>query len=82
MNIQTEPDREIVALIAYLQRLGQDGRWRWSSGATRAQRRRPPARGSVLQAEAPPNPHVGGAMNPVLPRSVPREPASPAKAAA
>jgi cytochrome c oxidase cbb3-type subunit I/II len=26
MNIETQPDREIVALIAYLQRLGQDGR--------------------------------------------------------
>jgi cytochrome c oxidase cbb3-type subunit I/II len=26
MNIQTDPDREIIALIAYLQRLGQDGR--------------------------------------------------------
>jgi cytochrome c oxidase cbb3-type subunit I/II len=26
MNIETAPDREIVALIAYLQRLGQDGR--------------------------------------------------------
>jgi cytochrome c oxidase cbb3-type subunit I/II len=25
MNIQTEPDREIIAMIAYLQRLGQDG---------------------------------------------------------
>jgi cytochrome c oxidase cbb3-type subunit I/II len=26
MQIQAEPDREIIALIAYLQRLGQDGR--------------------------------------------------------
>ncbi len=26
MGIDTEPDREIVALIAYLQRLGQDGK--------------------------------------------------------
>jgi cytochrome c oxidase cbb3-type subunit I/II len=25
MNIQTQPDREIIALIAYLQRLGRDG---------------------------------------------------------
>jgi len=25
-NIQTTPDKEIVALIAYLQRLGQDGK--------------------------------------------------------
>jgi hypothetical protein len=25
-GIETEPDREIVALIAFLQRLGQDGR--------------------------------------------------------
>jgi cytochrome c oxidase cbb3-type subunit I/II len=33
-GIKTEPDREIVALIAYLQRLGKDGRAAIAAGAT------------------------------------------------
>jgi len=33
-GIQTEPDREIVALIAYLQRLGVDGRRAIEAGLT------------------------------------------------
>jgi len=33
-GIQTEPDREIVALIAYLQRLGRDGRRAIEQGLT------------------------------------------------
>jgi cbb3-type cytochrome c oxidase subunit II len=43
MNIQTSPDREIVALIAYLQRLGQDGthaierRREWAERAARGE---------------------------------------------
>lgn len=46
MNIETRPDREIVALIAYLQRLGQDGRAALESRAS--------AGGA---AQAPANPH-------------------------
>jgi cbb3-type cytochrome c oxidase subunit II len=43
MNIETAPDREIVALIAYLQRLGQDGthslerRREWAERAARGE---------------------------------------------
>ena len=33
-GIKTESDREIVALIAYLQRLGKDGRAAIAAGAT------------------------------------------------
>jgi cytochrome c oxidase cbb3-type subunit I/II len=33
-GIKTEPDREIIALIAYLQRLGKDGRAAIAAGAT------------------------------------------------
>jgi len=33
-GIQTEPDREIIALIAYLQRLGVDGRRAIEAGLT------------------------------------------------
>jgi cytochrome c oxidase cbb3-type subunit I/II len=38
-GVTTEPDKEIVALIAYLQRLGKDGRAAIAAGATAA----PPA---------------------------------------
>ena len=36
-GIKTEPDREIIALIAYLQRLGKDGRAAIAAGATARQ---------------------------------------------
>jgi cytochrome c oxidase cbb3-type subunit I/II len=33
-NVTTPPDREIIALIAYLQRLGKDGRAAIAAGET------------------------------------------------
>lgn len=65
MNIETKADREIVALIAYLQRLGQDGRAaleRRADGTleTDAATGNPH---SGLRGGAPANPH-GGANDP------------------
>jgi cytochrome c oxidase cbb3-type subunit I/II len=52
MNIQTEPDREIIAMIAYLQRLGTDGSYA-------LQRRREAEQGESAAAEpAAGSPHA------------------------
>ena len=59
MQITTEPDREIIALIAYLQRLGRDGR-----AALAAQASGEPAPGAPASPHgAPANPH-GASANP------------------
>jgi cbb3-type cytochrome c oxidase subunit II len=70
MNIQTQPDREIVALIAYLQRLGIDGKMALEQRRLDAEAGidRSAGRGADphagVGAQAPPNPHVGGAATP------------------
>lgn len=55
MQIQAEPDREIIALIAYLQRLGVDGRNALNPGPQPA-RMGPPAR---QEGEPAVDPHAG-----------------------
>lgn len=65
MNIETQPDREIVALIAYLQRLGTDGRMalqrQQENGGASADPADP--HGNV-RPRAPVNPHApAGAAN-------------------
>jgi cytochrome c oxidase cbb3-type subunit I/II len=57
MNIQTEPDREIVALIAYLQRLGLDGNMALEQRRREATARR--EAGETGGAAAPADPHAG-----------------------
>jgi cytochrome c oxidase cbb3-type subunit I/II len=67
MNIQTPPDREIVALIAYLQRLGQDGRAalerRAAAGDDAAAAGGADDPHAGMRSRAPANPH-GGANDP------------------
>jgi cytochrome c oxidase cbb3-type subunit I/II len=64
MNIETEPDREIVALIAYLQRLGRDGNTALERRALEGPEGAPPGidpmddpHGAV-RGQAPRNPHA------------------------
>lgn len=51
-NIETEPDREIVALIAYLQRLGRDGRAALE-GTAEQDRRALEAQDAISAADSP-----------------------------
>jgi cytochrome c oxidase cbb3-type subunit I/II len=79
MNIQTEGDREIVALIAYLQRLGQDGTYALEQRRLQAEA---DARGGQPAAPAPvsqqpASPH--GAMTP--PQGAARSPHTPSQPA-
>jgi cytochrome c oxidase cbb3-type subunit I/II len=68
MNIQAEPDREIIAMIAYLQRLGQDGNAAFERAAARDAA---PRDGVVDRAAAvPANPH-GAALPAGHPGSTP-----------
>jgi cytochrome c oxidase cbb3-type subunit I/II len=55
MQIATEPDREIIALIAYLQRLGTDGKKVLAEGAAAAV----PAGAAESAAPAAPSPGPG-----------------------
>lgn len=70
MNIETQPDREIVALIAYLQRLGRDGSMalerRAADGETGAESVPVDAADphAGVRGQAPPNPHGAGAALP------------------
>jgi cytochrome c oxidase cbb3-type subunit I/II len=70
MNIETEPDREIVALIAYLQRLGRDGNMALERRALEG------VDGAAPDADAADDPH--GAVR----GQAPRNPHVPAGAAA
>jgi cytochrome c oxidase cbb3-type subunit I/II len=67
MNIDTEPDREIIALIAYLQRLGRDGSMALERRAVEGADTEGRGQGaddphSAVRGRAPVNPH--GAMSP------------------
>jgi hypothetical protein len=77
MNIQTEPDREIIAVIAYLQRLGLDGKaaLERASNAAAAGPADDPHTG--LNTKATVNPH-GGANDPAA--SAPVNPHGPSGA--
>jgi cytochrome c oxidase cbb3-type subunit I/II len=77
MNIQTEADREIIAVIAYLQRLGLDGKaaLERASNAAAAGPADDPHTG--LNTKAPVNPH-GGANDPAA--SAPVNPHGPSGA--
>jgi cytochrome c oxidase cbb3-type subunit I/II len=68
MNIRTEPDREIIALIAYLQRLGRDG-------TMALEQRAKAAEAGLDHAGAPGDPHAGiGAQAPASPHIAPANP--------
>jgi cytochrome c oxidase cbb3-type subunit I/II len=68
MQITTSPDREIVALIAYLQRLGMDGKRALEDAAARAA-------GSAPAGSTPANPHGAPATAaPVNPHAAPVNP--------
>lgn len=70
MNIETEPDREIVAVIAYLQRLGRDGSMALERRAAAAEAGADPGPVDAadphagVRGQAPPNPHGAGAAMP------------------
>jgi cytochrome c oxidase cbb3-type subunit I/II len=51
-NIRAEPDREIIALIAYLQRLGQDGRKALEHAAGTASSADPASHGTHAEEES------------------------------
>jgi cytochrome c oxidase cbb3-type subunit I/II len=64
MEITTEPDREIVALIAYLQRLGLDGKAALARAAASDSAPTGPAMPPANPHAAPANPHGARAANP------------------
>jgi hypothetical protein len=64
MEITTEPDREIVALIAYLQRLGLDGKAALARAAAGDGAPTGPAMPPANPHAAPANPHGARAANP------------------
>lgn len=72
MNIETSHDREIIALIAYLQRLGQDGKWALEQRRLREEGGAPAA--PQPAAPMPADPHAG-LRGAAAPPSVPPAPA-------
>jgi cytochrome c oxidase cbb3-type subunit I/II len=81
MNIRTEPDREIIALIAYLQRLGRDGNDALARQAESRGGSDPADPHGGLRDIAPANPHAPAPAPAAPTTAAPANPHAPAGSA-